>query len=121
MAQYKTKSLMDMKMGLQVKERIDYEMARVIENINDPNTDPKKKRQIKVTIELTPLNERESVNIDFAVVPVLCPTGKISGQLAIVSAGQNAGVYEVTANIPGQIDINGDEQEAPAMLKMLTI
>lgn len=37
-------SILDMAMGA-IKERADYEMARIIDNILDPNTDPKKEAQ----------------------------------------------------------------------------
>lgn len=33
-------SILDMAIGA-IKERADYEMARIIDNILDPNTDPK--------------------------------------------------------------------------------
>ena len=34
-------SILDMAMGA-IKERADYEMAHIIDNILDPNTDPKR-------------------------------------------------------------------------------
>lgn len=38
--------------GLQ--QRFENELARVIENIIDPNTDPDKKRKIQINIEVVP-------------------------------------------------------------------
>lgn len=39
-----TTSILDMCMGA-IKERVDYDAARVVENILDPNTEPKAKRK----------------------------------------------------------------------------
>ena len=47
------KSIIDMAQGA-VVERIDYEMSRMIDNIIDPNTDPKKKRTLTIKIDITP-------------------------------------------------------------------
>lgn len=43
-----TTSILDMCMGA-IKERVDYDAAQVVENILDPNTEPKAKRKITLT------------------------------------------------------------------------
>ena len=53
-------SIMQMAKGA-FQERVDYEMARVIDNILDPNTKATAKRKITLTIELTPDDERENI------------------------------------------------------------
>ena len=46
-----------------IKERLDYEMGRVINNISDPNTKPTAKRTITVKITLEPDEERQHVEV----------------------------------------------------------
>ena len=53
-------SILDMAMGA-IKERVDYEMGHVIDNILDPNTNPTKKRKMVLTLELTPDSERRTI------------------------------------------------------------
>lgn len=43
-------------------ERINYELVKVIENIQNPNTD-EKPRKLTVELCLTPVNNRTTVNI----------------------------------------------------------
>ena len=56
MEQTKASSLIDMANGA-IKERLDYEMGRVIQNISDPNTKATAKRTITVKITLEPDEE----------------------------------------------------------------
>ena len=50
-------SLLDMANGA-IKERIDYEMGRVMQNISDPNTKASAKREITLKITLAPETHR---------------------------------------------------------------
>ena len=47
--QNRSDSLLEMARGA-ILERVDYEAARVAENIEDPNTDIKAKRKIQITL-----------------------------------------------------------------------
>lgn len=42
-------SILDMAMGA-IKERVDYEMGHIVDNILDPNTPPNKKRKLTLTL-----------------------------------------------------------------------
>ena len=44
-------------------ERINYELVKVIENIQNPNTD-EKPRKLVVELVITPVNNRTTVNIN---------------------------------------------------------
>ena len=46
-----------------IQERVDYEVAKVIDNILDANTDPKTKRKITLTIELKPDENRQFISL----------------------------------------------------------
>lgn len=47
-------------------ERINYELVKVIENIQNPNTD-EKPRKLVVELVITPVNNRTTVNIKTTV------------------------------------------------------
>lgn len=113
------KSILDMAMGA-FKERADYEMSKVIDNILDPNTRADKKRSITVTIELLPDSERQNLRISTTVKSKLEPTNPISTALYIT--GNENGeptIVEMVPQIPGQIAMDGSEQSEPILLKIL--
>ena len=70
-----------------LQERFDHALDQVIQNINDLNTDPEKKR--KITIDLTILSDeyREDIVIDFQVNPKLVPREHVTSRVII---GKNA-------------------------------
>ncbi|MDR3149964.1 MAG: hypothetical protein LBT88_08165 [Oscillospiraceae bacterium] len=113
-----TKSLLDMKSGA-IKERVDYEMKKIIDNILDPNTDPTAKRKLKLTVEFIPSGDREDVIFRTEVTSNLAPTVKISSQLVFAKTGDGVMVYEPTAQVPGQLNADGEEQSEPAILKLM--
>ena len=113
------KSILDMAMGA-FKERADYEMSKVIDNILDPNTKADKKRTLTITIELTPDTERQNLRILTTVKSKLEPTNPISTALYIT--GDEHGeptIVEMVPQIPGQLSMDGTEQPAPVVLNLL--
>ena len=111
-----TKSILEMCNGA-FQERTDYEMNRLIENIMDPNTDPVAKRKIQITLELKPDADRTTVAVSCAVKSSLAPTYPVATMLYIAA---NDTVLEMTPQIPGQLNMDGVEQEAPAQLRLVS-
>ena len=109
------KSILEMCNGA-FQERTDYEMNRLIENIMDPNTDPVAKRKIQITLELKPDAERTTVAVSCSVKSSLAPTYPVATMLYIAASDT---VIEMTPQIPGQINFVGEEQEAPAQLRLV--
>ena len=109
------KSILEMCSGA-FQERTDYEMGRLIDNIMDPNTDPTAKRKIQITLELKPDADRTTVSVSCSVKSSLAPTYPVSTMLYIAA---NDTVIEMTPQIPGQMGLGGDVQEAPAQLRLL--
>ena len=70
-------------------------MDKVIQNILDPNTKATAKRKITLTIELTPDDERRTDG---------------SGELVVA---------EMVPQVPGQMNMDGTQQEAPKLLKLV--
>lgn len=115
MDEVKKKSILQMCSGA-FQERTDYEMNRLIENIMDPNTDPVAKRKIQITLELKPDADRTNVAVSCSVKSSLAPTYPVATMLYIADSDT---VIEMTPQIPGQMGLDGQEQEAPAQLRLI--
>ena len=113
------KSILDMAMGA-FKERADYEMSKIINNILDPNTKPDKKRSLTVVIDLLPDSDRQNLRITTTVKSKLEPTNPISTALFIT--GDENGeptIVEMVPQVPGQMSMDGSEQAAPVVLTLV--
>lgn len=102
------------------QERVDYEMAKIVENILDPNCNATTKRKLTVSIELKPDNTRQTVAVNVTAKSSLVPTDPVS-TLLYITGDQNGEVtaVEVGANVPGQTSLMHEEEEAPAVLKIV--
>lgn len=63
-------------------ERINYELIKVIENLQNPNTD-EKPRKLVIEMSITPVNNRTTVNIKTTVKKTLRPTNAVHAQMAM--------------------------------------
>ena len=111
-------SILDMAMGA-IKERVDYEMGHIVDNILDPNTPPNKKRKLTLTLEVTPDAERQTIQVSVTAKAALCPTNPISTSLYVTGdpATGLAQAVEMVPQVPGQTSLDGMEQEEPKVLK----
>ena len=111
-------SILDMAMGA-IKERVDYEMGHIIDNILDPNTSPAKKRKMVLTLELTPDAERRTIQVSCTAKSTLVPTNPVMTSLYVGAAPDSglAQVMEMVPQVPGQMGFDGDEQADPKILK----
>lgn len=66
-----------------LQERFNFELAQVVKNILDPNTDPEKKR--KITIDVTVLSDeyREDLVFDVQVKSKLAPRDNVTSRVLI--------------------------------------
>ena len=104
-------------------EQVDYEMAKVIDNILDPNTKATGKRKITVTMELIPDDSRRQIGVSFSTKLALVATNPLTTSLYVLG-GSDTGemcVVEMVPQIPGQLELNGAEQERPPQLKIIKI
>ena len=116
------KSIMEMANG-GFLERVNYEMARVLANIMDPNTKATGKRRLTVTMELTPDDDRTMVSVSFTAKSTLVATNPVVTSLYITgdeSTGEVCAV-EMVPQLPGQMRLDGTMQEPPAKLKIVQI
>ena len=89
-----------------IMERADYEIAKIIDNILDPNTRASAKRKLQLTIEFLPDDNRQTN----PVATALFVSGDNLGEVHAV---------EMVPNIPGQMDMSGMEQEPAPILKIV--
>lgn len=104
-----------------IEERVDYEMERVMTNILDPNTKAAQKRKITLSIELMPDEERQQIQVSVTAKSTLAPTNTNPVTTSLYVTGDQNGeltVVEAIPQIPGQLQMDGDEQEPPRTLKL---
>ena len=115
-----SKGILEMARGAFL-ERADYEMKKLVDNILDANTKATAKRTMTLKITLIPDDQRMNVGVSFEVKATLAPTTPVT--TALFMAGEDSDgtpqVVEMTPQIPGQMDVYGGEQEAPALLKIV--
>ena len=113
------KSLIQMARG-GFMEIFDAEMTKVLDNILDPNTKATGKRKLTVEFTFAPDDNRQTVGVSFQCKQKLEPINPVVTSLFIT--GDQTGevtVVEMVPQVPGQIDMYGGEQEAPAVLKVI--
>lgn len=102
----------------QIIKNIDYELEKIIRNINDINTD-EKPRELNIKIKITPINNKKQLIIECTPTAKLRPLNTVQSTLFnIQEADKETGVIvnklqEITDVAVGQINIDGEIQEAP--------
>ena len=86
----------------------------------DPNTSPTAKRKITLTIELTPDDERRTIGVSVTAKSTLATTNPVATALYVTSDGNGELVVaEMVPQVPGQMNMDGTQQEAPKLLKLV--
>ena len=113
------KSILEMAQGA-IMEQVNVEVSRIVDNILDPNTDAKKKRQLVLTVDFTPSSDRSAVVVSATAKSKLLPNNAIQTTLYV---GADASTGEVQAvemipQIPGQQSFDGSIQQEPKIMKI---
>lgn len=114
-----TASILEMAKGA-IMEQADIEVGKIIQNILDLNTDPTKKRKLTMTVEFTPSSSRDTVVVNVVTKSQLQPNNPIRTSLYVgvnTSTGEPMAT-ELTAQIPGQMAMDGTEQDDPKILRL---
>lgn len=115
-----TTSILGMCMGA-IKERVDYDAARVVENILDPNTDAKAKRKITLTIDFLPSADRH-ITVHTGSKATLAPTAPVETSLGMMSdANGEMQLVELLPQVAGQMDMDGSVAPEPKVLKLAAL
>ena len=109
-------SLLQMAKGA-IQERVDYEVARVVDNILDMNTEVNAKRKVVLTIVMVPDDDRQAVKIQASAKSTLAPVVSV-GTTLVITEDRNGEIVlkEAVPQVPGQIGMNGEEQDEPRTL-----
>ena len=101
------KSVLEMAMGA-IAEITDYEVERVVANIMDPNT-----------LTFAPDDYRQQIGMDAQAKTTLAPIQPVRTSLCITKARDGSLLLaEMTPQVPGQVDMDGDETPMPAMARV---
>lgn len=112
------KSVLEMAMGA-IAEITDYEVERVVANIMDPNTAATAKRKITITLTFAPDDYRQQIGMDAQAKTTLAPIQPVRTSLCITKARDGSLLLaEMTPQVPGQVDMDGDETPMPAMARV---
>lgn len=102
----------------QIIKNIDYELEKIINNINDINTDDKP-RELNIKIKITPINDKKQLVVECTPTAKLRPLNTVQSTLFnMQQADKETGVVytqlqEITDVAVGQLNIDGEIQEAP--------
>lgn len=111
-------SLLQMAKGA-IQERVDYEVSRVVDNVLDMNTEAKAKRKVVLTIELVPDEDRRVVKVSASAKSTLAPVTPVGTSLVVTADGNGEMMLaEIVPQVPGQVSMDGGEQEMPKILKI---
>ncbi|KAB2860022.1 MAG: replication terminator protein [Exiguobacterium chiriqhucha] len=92
-------------------ERVNMEIEKVLENIQDLNTDATKKRKVTITLDIEPNDRRELANVVSSVKSTLVPTTAVSASLMIGHDGRQVIGRELKSSMPGQYMVDVDSGE----------
>ena len=115
------KSILDMVQG-GVTEIINENVAEILMNIQNPNTDWKK-RELIVKVSLSPADDRrKKVIVTYSTSAKLRPINPIATTIyAGVDENGQLSAVELMENIPGQTKIDGGVAPDPVIIKFANI
>lgn len=97
-----------------VSERVNIELQKVLDNLADPNTDPKRERTVTLKISIKGDDKRDLANVTVMASSKLAPAKSIESKIILDrdSKGRVVG-QELKSGIVGQtfIDNDGDIAE----------
>lgn len=110
------KSILDMVQG-GVVEIVNENVADILMNIKNLNTDLKK-RELVIKVSLTPVdNQRRKINVTYQTSPKLRPINPIATAIyAGIDDNGQLTAMELMENIPGQMRISGGEEPQPVII-----
>lgn len=88
--------------GGALSELFAAELSRILSNITDPNTDPKTKRVITLTVKFTPNRDRDVADVELACSSKLAGIMTVSTQLFL---GKHKGQLVAVESDPRQSDL----------------
>ena len=97
-----TKSILEMAQGA-IMEQVNLEVSKIVDNILDLNTEPKKKRTLTLTVDFVPNSDRSQVVINATAKSKLLPNNAVQTTL-YVGADASTGEIQAVEMGDGPID-----------------
>ena len=101
-----------------IGERMDYELAKVIKNCLDLNTEAKKARTLSLDFAIVPTEDRTNVAVKITVKSKLVPVKPLDSMLLLGGTQDEPIVMEYVPQVPGQRNFAGAEQDEPKLIKI---
>lgn len=102
-------SNLDQIAGGALAEKFNDEMAKVLENIYDPNTEAEKARTITISIKVQPDQDRDSAVLTINCVSKIVAPKAVATRVYIDKDDEgNVVASEITKTMPGQISLEGE-------------
>lgn len=99
-------------------ERFNQELAKLMENVFDLRTDPSKRRRISLIFDFKPNERRDAAEMSADVKIVTAPPIPLKQTILMsISDDGHVRLTERTDQIPGQIDMDGNETPIPKMVE----
>lgn len=87
-----------------VQENFDMEIEKLLENVQDPNTDAKTPRKLVMTLTLVPDEARELIQLDSQIKLTMAPTKSVTTNLiAGLNINGEVEAQELKSGMPGQM------------------
>jgi len=101
-----------------VPELFDHEFPRVLENIQDPNTDAKKVRKVQITLEFKPDENRETAAVKVTLVTSLPGIDPVTASIFLSREGGRCVAYarektQTELDYQKPVPIEGGRKEEP--------
>lgn len=112
---YTKKSILQMAHGA-IQERADYEITKILDNILDPNTSATAARKLTITLTLKPDDTRQNIAVGVVAKSALAATNPVTTSLYVADEDT---IVEMVPQVPGQLGVDGAEQDAAPMLKLI--
>ena len=101
-----------------IGERVSYELAKVMRNCRDLNTEAKKARTLTIELAIVPTDGRDSAAIRVSVKSKLAPVKALDSTLLLGGTEDEPVVMEYTPQVPGQKNFAGGEESEPKVVKL---
>lgn len=96
--------------GGEIVDRINFELAKIVANIENIHTD-EKARKLTVEISLTPENDRTSIKINTVVKSKISPIKAVTTAMIVQKDDAKIVAFEADGLGDGQVDIFGELHE----------
>lgn len=108
--------------GLTLEElarAVGYKGRSMMSQVELGNTNATAKRKITITLTFAPDDYRQQIGMDAQAKTTLAPIQPVRTSLCITKARDGSLLLaEMTPQVPGQVDMDGDEAPMPAMARV---